>query len=216
MKIVGVEVVTRLKTRSPWVDFGQKWSFCGHNLTKPDSTMVISIKPLPSDSDSSIPGKGHGLQSKTVMNSGYFWDNYCKFRPILKVNKMLYLEKMDFCGDLPFSRQVGGKWIILDHKMHEGRAWIKAKRIRNRRNLRNAEHWIPAEVFGKKEPASLAFYIFENSLFLVDPAWEIGNDFFNWLSVEPVSLKDFSPRRRMPRRQKQVSKFAKLRKYIDI
>ena len=79
--------------------------------------------------------------------------------------------------------------------------------------MRNAEHWIPAEVFGKKEPASLAFYIFENSLFLVDPAWEIGNDFFNWMSVEPLSLTDFSPKRRMPRRQKQVRK---PQKYIDI
>ena len=95
--------------------------------------------------------------------------------------------------------------------MHEGRAWIKAKRIRNRRNLRNAEHWIPAEVFGRKEPASLAFYIFENSLFLVDPAWEIGNDYFNWLSVESLG-KTSSKKRTFPR-QKQVMK---PRKYIDI
>ena len=175
--------------------------------------MVISIKPLPSDSDSSKPGKGHELQSKTVMNSGYFWDNYRKFRPILKVNKMLYLGKWTFVAMHPFQDKLEGKWIILDHKMHEGRAWIKAKRIRNRSNLRNAEHWIPAEVFGKKEPARLAFYIFENSLFLIDPAWEIGNDFFNWMSVEPLSLKDFSPKRRMPRRLKQVKK---PRKYIDI
>ena len=175
--------------------------------------MVISIKPLPSDSDSSKPGKGHGLQSKTVVNSGYFWDNYRKFRPILKVNKMLYLGKWTFVEMHPFQDKLEGKWIILDHKMHEGRAWIKAKRIRNRSNLRNAEHWIPAEVFGKKEPARLAFYIFENSLFLIDPAWEIGNDFFNWMSVEPLGLKDLSPKRRMPRRLKQVKK---PRKYIDI
>ena len=103
--------------------------------------------------------------------------------------------------------------ILTKPLAHEGRAWIKAKRIRNKRNLRNAEHWIPADVFGKKEPASLAFYIFENSLFLVDPAWEIGNDFFNWMSVEPLSQKDPRPRRRIPRRQKQIKK---PRKYIDI
>ena len=77
--------------------------------------MVLTVKPLPNASDSNKQGEGHDLKPKTVMNSGYFWDNYSKFRPILKVNKLLYL----------------GKWIILDHKMHEGRAWIKAKRIRN-------------------------------------------------------------------------------------
>ena len=173
--------------------------------------MVISTKPLPNDSDKVAKGGNHDLQPKTVMNSGYFWDNYSKFRPILKVNKLLYLGKWTFIEMYHFQDKLEGNWVILDHKMHEGRAWIKAKRIRNRRNLRNAEHWIPAEVFGKREPASLAFYIFENSLFLVDPAWEIGNDYFNWLSVESLG-KTSSKKRTFPR-QKQVMK---PRKYIDI
>ena len=175
--------------------------------------MVLTVKPLPNDSDSTKQGKGHELQPKTVANAGYFRDNYCKFRPILKVNKLLYLGRWTFIELHRFEDKLEGNWVILDHKMHEGRAWIKAKRIRNKRNLRNAEHWIPADVFGKKEPASLAFYIFENSLFLIDPAWEIGNDFFNWLSVEPLSQKDSSPRRTMPRSQKQVRE---PRKYNDI
>ena len=58
--------------------------------------MVISTRPLPNDSDKVAKGGNHDLQPKTVMNSGYFWDNYCKFRPILKVNKMLYLGKWTF------------------------------------------------------------------------------------------------------------------------
>ena len=168
--------------------------------------MVLSVKPLPNDSDETKPGKGHELQPKTVANSGYFWDNYYKFRPILKVNKLLYLGRWTFVELHWFEDKLEGKWIILGHKMHEGRAWIKATRIRIRQNLRNSEYWIPAEVFGKREPAKLAFYIFDNSLFLVDPAWEIGNDFFNWMSVEPLSQKDPSPRRRIPQRQKQVKK----------
>ena len=150
--------------------------------------MVLSVKPLPNDSDELTVGKGHELQPKTVMNSGYFWDNYCKFRPILEVNKILYLGRWTFVELHHFEDKLEGSWIILGHKMHEGRAWIKAKRIRNRRNLRSSEHWIPAEVFGKKEPASLAFYIFENSLFLVDPAWEIGNSFFNWLTDSTLEV----------------------------
>ena len=40
--------------------------------------MVISLKPLPGDSDEITEGKGHELQSKTVANAGYFWDNYCR------------------------------------------------------------------------------------------------------------------------------------------
>ena len=112
--------------------------------------MVLSVKPLPNDSDKVVKGGNHDLQPKTVMNSGYFWDNYCKFRPILKVNKILYLGRWTFVELHHFQEKLEGKWIILGHMMHEGRAWIKAKRIRNRRNLRNTEHWIPAEVFGKK------------------------------------------------------------------
>ena len=150
------------------------------------------------------------MQPKTVANAGYFWDNYCKLRPILKVNKLLYLGRWTFVELHQFEDKLEGNWVILGHKLHEGRAWIKTKRIRNQRNLRSPEYWIPAEVFGKKEPARLAFYIFENSLFLLDPAWEI---FFNWLSVEPLSQKDSSPKRRMPRSQKQVRK---PQKYIDI
>ena len=46
-------------------------------------------KALPNASDSNKQGEGHGLKLKTVMNSGYFWDNYGKFWPILKVNKLL-------------------------------------------------------------------------------------------------------------------------------
>ena len=203
--------MTRLKTRSPWVDFGQTWLFWGHNSTKPDSTMVVSIKPLPNDSDSTKSGKGHDLKLKTVMNSGYFWDNYSKLRPILKVNKLLYLGKWTFVELHSLENKLEGNSVILDHKIHEGRAWIKAKRIRNQRNLRNSEYWIPAEMFGKKEPAKLAYYIFDNSLFLIDPAWEIGNDYFNWLSVE--SLSKISSKKRTFPRQRQVMK---PRKYIDI
>ena len=55
--------------------------------------MVISVKPLPNDSDELTVGKGHELQPKTVANAGYFWDNYCRFRPILKVNNLLYLGR---------------------------------------------------------------------------------------------------------------------------
>ena len=175
--------------------------------------MVLSVKPLPNDSDRVTKGKNHELKPRTIANSGYFWDNYCRLRPILKVNRLLYLGKWTFVELHNLEDKLEGNCVILDHKMHEGCAWIKARRIRNRRNLRSSEYWIPAEVFGKKEPAKLAYYIFDNSLFLVDPAWEIGNDFFNWMSVEPLSLKDFSPKRRMPRRQKQVKK---PRKYIDI
>ena len=112
--------------------------------------MVISVKPLPNDSDEAKPGKGHELQPRTVANAGYFWDNYCKFRPILKVNKLLYLGRWTFVELHQFEDKLEGKWVILDHKIHEGRAWIKAKRVRNQRNLRSSEYWIPAEVFGKK------------------------------------------------------------------
>ena len=93
--------------------------------------MVISVKPLPNASDEVTLGKGHELQPKTVMNSGYFWDNYCKFRPILKVNRLLYLGRWAFIELHQFDDKLEGNWVILDHKMHEGRAWIKAKRIRN-------------------------------------------------------------------------------------
>ena len=112
--------------------------------------MVISVKQLPNDSDEAKPGKGHELQPRTVANAGYFWDNYSKFRPILKVNKLLYLGRWTFVELHQFEDKLEGKWVILDHKIHEGRAWIKAKRVRNQRNLRSSEYWIPAEVFGKK------------------------------------------------------------------
>ena len=91
--------------------------------------MVLTVKPLPNASDSNKQGEGHGLKPKTVMNSGYFWDNYSKFRLILKVNKLLYLGKWTFIEMYHFQDKLEGKWIILDHKMHEGRAWIKTKRI---------------------------------------------------------------------------------------
>ena len=107
---------------------------------KTDSNMVISIKPLPGDSNRTSKGKGHVLQSKTIVNSGYFWDNYCNFRPILKVNRLLYLGRWTFIELHRFEGKLEGNLIILEHKMHEGRALIKAKRIRNKRNLRNAEH----------------------------------------------------------------------------
>ena len=93
--------------------------------------MVLSVKPLPNDNDEVTVGKGHELQPKTVANAGYFWDNYCRFRPILKVNKLLYLGRWTFVELHRFEDKLEGKWIILGHKMHEGRAWIKAKRIRN-------------------------------------------------------------------------------------
>ena len=135
--------------------------------------------------------------SPKLVNAGYFWDNYCRICPILKVNKLLYLGRWTFVELHRFEDELEGNWIILGHKIYEGKAWIKAKRVRNWRNLRSSEHWIPAEVFGKREPARVAFYIFENSLFLVDPAWEIGNSFFNWLSVESLSKKDSSSKRRL-------------------
>ena len=173
--------------------------------------MVLSTKPLPHDSEEAKQRGKHELQPKTVMNAGHFWDNYCRLCPILKVNKLLYFGRWTFVELHQFEDKLERSWIILDHKIHEGRAWVKAKRIRNQRNLRSAEHWIPAEVFGRNEPAKLPFYIFDNSLFLVDPAWEIGNCFYNWLSVEPVSQKD--SKRKMSRRQNQVKK---PRRYIDI
>ena len=117
--------------------------------------MVLSVKPLPNASDEVTIGKGHGLQPKTVANAGYFWDNYCRLRPILKVNKLLYLGRRTFIDLHRFEDKLEGNWVILGHKIHEGRTWIKAKRIRNRRNLRSPEQWIPAEVFGKQEPAKL-------------------------------------------------------------
>ena len=42
--------------------------------------MVLTVKPLPNDSDSNKKGTGHALLPKTVMSSGYFWDNYGKFQ----------------------------------------------------------------------------------------------------------------------------------------
>ena len=123
--------------------------------------MVLSVKPLPNDSDELTVGKGHELQPKTVANAEYFW------------NKLLYLGRWTFVELHCFEDKLEGNWVILGHKMHEGRAWIKAKRIRNRRNLRSSEHWIPAEVFGKREPAKLAFYIFENSVSNQFLSWEV-------------------------------------------
>ena len=93
--------------------------------------MVLSVKPLPNDSDEVTVGKGHELQPETVANAGYILDNYCKFRPNLKVNKLLYLGRWTFVELHRFEDKLEGKWIILGHKMHEGRTWIKAKRIRN-------------------------------------------------------------------------------------
>ena len=37
--------------------------------------MVLSVKPLPNDSDEVTMGKERELQSRTVANAGYFWDN---------------------------------------------------------------------------------------------------------------------------------------------
>ena len=202
--------MTKQKTRSFWVVSDQRWSFWVHKSAKQSSKMVLSIKPLPNDSDRVTKGKNHELQPRTIGNSGYFWDNYCRLHPILKVNRLLYLGKWTFVELHSLENKLEGNCVILDHRMHEGHAWIKAKRIRNRRNLRSSEYCIPAEVFGKKEPAKLAYYIFDNSLFLIDPAWEIGNSYFNWLSVEPLTVEDSGPKRKMPRRQKQVCKFTKL------
>ena len=125
--MVSVEPVTRMKTRSFWAGFSQKRGCLRSQPSKIILIMVISVKPLPNASDEATVGKGHELQPKTVMNSGYFWDNYCKFRPILKVNKTLYLGRWTFVELHHFQDKLEGRWIILGHKMHEGRAWIKAK-----------------------------------------------------------------------------------------
>ena len=89
--------------------------------------MVISIKPLPGDSDRTLKGKGHVLQPKTIVNSGYFWDNYCKFCPILKVNQLLYLGRWTFIELHRFEDKLEGNWVILDHKMHEGRVGLRLR-----------------------------------------------------------------------------------------
>ena len=57
--------------------------------------MVLTVKPLPNDSDSTKQGKGHDLQPKTVVNAGYFWDNYCKFCPIFEGESTFILRQMD-------------------------------------------------------------------------------------------------------------------------
>ena len=41
--------------------------------------MVLSVKPLTEDSDSTKQGKAYALQPKTVANAGYFWDNPSNF-----------------------------------------------------------------------------------------------------------------------------------------
>ena len=93
--------------------------------------MVLSVKPLPNDSDRVTKGKNHELKPRTIANSGYFGDNYCRLRPILKVNRLLYLGKWTFVELHNLEDKLEGNCVILDHKMHEGRAWIKARRIRN-------------------------------------------------------------------------------------
>ena len=85
--------------------------------------MVLTVKPLPNASDSNKQGEGHDLKPKTVMNSSYFWDNYCKFHPILKVNKILYLGRWTFVELHHFQDKLeenGSFWITRCMKAEPG------------------------------------------------------------------------------------------------
>ena len=46
-----------------------------------------------------------------------------------------------------------------------------------------------AEMFAEIDPAGLIFYIYHQSLFLIDPVWENFNCLFKWMSIDSADLK---------------------------
>ena len=75
---------------------------------------------------------------------------------------------------------------------------MKIKRFRNGRVLRNAETWLLFTDFVAKEPAPAVFYVFQQSLFMIDPAWEIATLFFDdWITLDTsLDTEDVKPNKK--------------------
>ena len=157
--------------------------------------MVVSLLPLPGLSDLN---KSFDVDPspRTTEKAEFFWMNYRNLVPVYKRKgrkvqgwwTFVELDRLDILEDFD----------IIDHKVYEGKPWLKIKRFRNERTLRNAESWILFEDFVAKEPARAVFYVFQRSLFMIDPAWEIATLFFDdWITLDTnLDTKDVKPNKK--------------------
>ena len=153
--------------------------------------MVVSLLPLPGPSnlDKSFDvDPSPGLQ-KRLTSFGWITGTYeIKGRKVegwwtfVELDRLYILEDFD----------------IIDHKVYEGKPWLKIKRFRNGRVLRTAESWILFEDFVVKEPTRAVFYVFQWSLFMIDPVWEIATLFFDdWITIDTnLDNKDVKPNKK--------------------
>ena len=101
--------------------------------------MVVSLLPLPGLSDLN---KSFDVDPspRTTEKADFFWMNYRNLVPVYKRKgrkvegwwTFVELDRLDILKDFD----------IIDHKVYEGKPWLKIKRFRNGRVLRNAETWI--------------------------------------------------------------------------
>ena len=79
---------------------------------------------------------------------------------------------------------------IVDHKVFDGKPWFKITKFRVNKRLRNLDTWISFDDFVVKEPVHMIFYVFQRSLFMIDPAWEVATlHFDDWIKLDTSCVK---------------------------
>ena len=117
----------RLKTGLSGLFPVRKEVYLTQKPTEATTKMVISVKPLPGDSDAYAPLKTHQLKAKTEGNAEFFWNNYCQLQPIFEVKRLLYLGKWTFLEVDCMGDALDGCWTSVGHKAFEGKAWSKLR-----------------------------------------------------------------------------------------
>ena len=149
--------------------------------------MVVSLLPLPglSDLDKSFDVDPSSI---TTEKADLFWMNYMNLVPVYRKNgkriegwwTFVELDRLDMVEDFD----------IVDHKIFEGKPWFKIRKFRVNKRLRNLDTWISFDDFVVKEPARAIFYVFQRSLFMIDPAWEVATPYFDdWIKIDTSCVK---------------------------